>query len=173
MGDEAYSVDKCDDRLTVTFRSSVDFQKGLETVIVQLAAQERVKPGILYAFELREADASVEIKGVALRRLLGGLAEALRSGTADTQRLARRREADDPHALSAGQESLHEAVESLPPQFAARLVARILEERSVRRRDGSMSDVYGRSIVGLRYVNRRMLPEAGSESPPGDADFDA
>ena len=175
LGDQAYSLEKHDDQLTVTFRSPEDFQKGLETVVAQLAAQEQVKPGILVACTLKETDAPLEIGGEQLRRLLGIVAEELRAGKADTQLSVSHTEHEDPHALTTRQDTLHKAVECLPANFAAPLVGRLLEERTVRTREGSMSDIYDRSMLGLQYVNRRMSLEAGAERipadpAPGDAD---
>ena len=178
LGDEAYSLEKHDDRLSVTFRSAEDFQTGLETVVAQLAAQEQMKPGVLDAFTLKATDAGVEIGGAELRRLLGSLAEALRSVNEDMQLLVSHKEHEDVQALTARRDRLHEAVESLPTKFAAPLVGRLLEERNVPSRDGTMVDIYDRSMLGLQYVNRRLSLEPGAESTPaepapGDADSDA
>ena len=98
-----------DDRLSVTFRSAEDFQTGLETVVAQLAAQEQMKPGVLDAFTLKATDAGVEIGGAELRRLLGSLAEALRSVNEDMQLLVSHKEHEDVEALTARRDRLHEA----------------------------------------------------------------
>ena len=155
LGDEACSLDKHDDRLTVTFRSPEDFQKGLEVVVAQLAAQEQVKPGVLDAFKLKETDEPVEIEGERLRRLLASVAEELCSVKEDTQRVVGHEAGEDEKALTLWQETLHGRVDSLPTKFGDPLVRRLLEERNVRTREGSMLDIYDRSILGFHYVNRR------------------
>ena len=62
LGDDAYVLEKRDDRLTVTFRSREDLQKGLETVVAQLAAQEQTKPGSVDALKLKDSDETVDVR---------------------------------------------------------------------------------------------------------------
>lgn len=169
LGDQAYSLEKYDDRLAVTFRSPEDFQKGLETVVAQLAAQEQLTPGILDGCTLKETEAPVEIRGEQLRRLLGSLVEELRSHKDDTQLLASHTEHGNAQAVTLSQNTLQTAVACLPATLAAPMVGRLVEERKVRKREGPLWDIYDRAIVGLQYVNRRMSLEPGSDRTPADS----
>ncbi len=59
LGDNRFTVQKADDRLAVTFDSPEDLQRGLEAVVVQLAALETVDPQRVESMTIRPSEAEV------------------------------------------------------------------------------------------------------------------
>ncbi len=59
LGEGRFTVHKADDRLAVTFRSPEDLQRGLEAVVVQLAALEAVEPNRVKSMTVRPPEGEV------------------------------------------------------------------------------------------------------------------
>ena len=69
LGDNRFTVQKADDRLAVTFLSPQDLQRGLEAVVVQLAALEAVEPQRVESMTVRPPDGEVIVLEPAELRL--------------------------------------------------------------------------------------------------------